>query len=312
MRALVAACFALQPIAWFLPVYLGSGHFGSSIARATNPRANSLAYAADPFWSELSRAALPTVMLRIKLMGVLFAVAVGAWTWRARGSAAVNGPRARAMWTALAIGLGGLAWFVVIAVMTQIGFSGNNRYLVLGAALLDVCGAVAFGCLAIELAAGWTRLRRAGWTPRRAALVGTSVAAAAFALLPAWIQGSDFVALPKVHRALLYQARLRSDLPQAIALAGGRRHVLACGSVMVEGFQVPMVAYALGVPTTRVVASPASSGRPGPAPDTILQARATQSSSLLPRVRDWNAADYTYRGSAGPWNTFTRQCATRT
>jgi hypothetical protein len=77
---------------------------------------------------------------------------------------------------------------------------------------------------------------------------------------------------------------------------------------MVEGFQVPMVAYALDVPTTRVLAPPALATDPGPEPDTILQTRATQSSGLLPRVQDWNAADYTYRGSAGAWNTFTRHC----
>ena len=50
------------------------------------------------------------------------------------------------------MGIGGLAWFVVIAVMTQIGFSGNNRYLVLGAAMVDICGAVGFGWAAREIA----------------------------------------------------------------------------------------------------------------------------------------------------------------
>jgi hypothetical protein len=72
---------------------------------------------------------------------------------------------------------------------------------------------------------------------------------------------------------------------------------------------VPMVAYALDVPTTRVLAPPASALVAGPEPDTILQTRATQSSGLLPRVRDWDAANYSYRGSAGPWNTFTGHCA---
>jgi hypothetical protein len=311
VRALVAVCFTLQPLAWFMPVYLGSGHFGSSITRATNPRANSLAYASDPFWAELSKAALPTIMLRIKLMAALFVIAASAATWRARRrGATLRGTSGRALTAAVAIGLGGLAWFTVISVMTQIGFSGNNRYLVLGAALLDVCGAVGFGCLAIGVAFVWTRARRGGGSGvGHGALAGTVAAAAAFALLPAWIQGSDFVALPKVHRALLYQARLRTDLGRAIALVGGRDHLLACGSVMVEGFQVPMVAYALDVPTTRVLAPPALATDPGPEPDTILQTRSTQSSGLLPRVQDWDAADYTYRGSAGPWNAFTRHCA---
>src|ERR1700761_7463263 len=83
MRAVIAACFALQPIAWFLPVYLGSGHFGSSITRATHPRANSLAYASDPFWDEFAKAALPTVMLRIKLMGAVLVAAAAAARWPA-------------------------------------------------------------------------------------------------------------------------------------------------------------------------------------------------------------------------------------
>ena len=192
-----------------------------------------------------------------------------------------------ALSAAVAIGLGGIAWFTVIAVMTQIGFSGNNRYLVLGAALVDVCGGVGFGCLAIGVAALLTLRRHqgSGATLRRAALAGTAAAAVVFALLPAWIQGSDFVALPKLHRALLYQARLRTDLGRAIALVGGRDRLLACGSVMVEGFQVPMVAYALDVPTTRVLAPPALATDPGPEPDTILQTRATQSSGLLPESR---------------------------
>ena len=42
-RVTIAALAVLQPILWFLPVYWGSGHFGSSVERATNPRANSLA-----------------------------------------------------------------------------------------------------------------------------------------------------------------------------------------------------------------------------------------------------------------------------
>src|SRR5581483_4744529 len=131
-----------------------------SITRATNPRANSLAYASDPFWAEFSKAALPTMMLRIKLMAGLFVALVVAAGWRARRTGAMHSAGGRALMTAALIGLGGLAWFVVISVMTQIGFSGNNRYLVLGAALVDVCGAVGFGCLAVWVATAWMRARR--------------------------------------------------------------------------------------------------------------------------------------------------------
>jgi hypothetical protein len=243
------------------------------------------------------------MMLRVKIMaGLVVCAAVPAW-WRWRG-------RARPLLVAAALGLGGLAWFVVIAAMTQIGFSGNDRYLVLGAALVDVGAAVGFGALALALTRACAGRAPAG---RRtgAAMLGGALAAAVFALAPGWIATQDFVSLPRVHRALLYQARLRESLPRAIELAGGRRAVLACGSVMAEGFQVPMVAYALDVPTTRVLAPPTSRATAGPAPGVILQTRATQSSTQLPVVRDWGGRRrYVYRGSAGPWHTFTR-CGSR-
>jgi hypothetical protein len=300
MRAWIAAAFVLQPIAWFLPVYLGSGHFGSSVTRATHPRANSLAYASDPFAAELSRAALPIVMLRIKLMAALVVLATPPAWWRARraaGPVAAGGPHLRALAVAAGLGLTGLGWFVVIAVMTEIGFSGNDRYLVLGAALIDVCAAVGFGWLALTLPRAWAaRIRREPGPSRVSAFtaaLGVVAAAAVFALVPGWIPTVDFVSLPRVHRALLYQAHLRE-------------HVLACGRVMAEGFQVPMVAYALGVATTRILAPPASPTAAGPAPNVILQTRATQSSTQLPVVRDWRPLHYTYQGGATPWHTFTR------
>jgi hypothetical protein len=299
MRAVIATAFVLQPIAWFLPVYLGSGHLGSSVTRAQDPRANSLAYASNPFLAELGRAAWPSMMLRVKIMAGLVMLGLPVWRWRAGRSRGAATPRVRALSTAATLGLGGVAWFTVIALMTQLGFSGNDRYLVLGASLIDVCAAVGFGWLAVHL----------GRATRAPAALGVTLAAAAFALLPGWIGRQDFVSLPKLHGALLYQARLRQDLSQAIALGGGRRHVLACGRVMAEGFQVPMVAYALDVPTPRVLAPPATGATAGPAPNVILQTRATRSSTQLPIVRTWRRVRYTYRGSAGPWNTFTH-CTT--
>ena len=100
-----------------------------------HPRSNSLAFATDPFEAELSQAAWPTMLLRIKVVAALLVVAVAVVLWRARrreGNAALATAANRAWLFAALMGIGGLAWFLVIAVMTQIGFSGNNRYLVLG------------------------------------------------------------------------------------------------------------------------------------------------------------------------------------
>ena len=62
--------------------------------------------------------------------------------------------------------------------MTQAGFSGNDRYLVLGAALIEIAGGVGWGWAALELAA-WLA-RRAGAAPGRLAFgIGTWAVAGA-------------------------------------------------------------------------------------------------------------------------------------
>jgi hypothetical protein len=316
MRPLVAVCLVLQPLVWFVPVYLGSGHFGSSVTRAQHPRANSLAFASSPFLSELGDAAWPTMMLRIKVMALLVIPGTGALLWhgyrRRGGRAALATPRARALGAAALFGVGAIAWFVLIALMTQLGFSGNDRYLVLGSSLMDICGAVGFGWLALELgralrALGALRsLRRAGG-PAAAGVLG---ATAVFMLAPTWLLAQDFVSLPRLHGSLLYQARLRENLPRAIVAGGGARALLACGQIMTEGFQVPMVAYSLGVATPRVLEPPQLGEGRGPAPNVILQTQATRSATLLPIVHTWPRVHYTYQGSFGPWNLFTH-CITR-
>ncbi|MGH2873239.1 MAG: hypothetical protein ACRDL5_12350, partial [Solirubrobacteraceae bacterium] len=135
MRVFVVASAAIVVLAWFVPVKLGCGSFTCSVSRALRPRSNSLAFASNPFEAELSQAAWPTMLLRIKVVAALLVVAIAGIAWRERGSAGIatlrtDPNRARIVTALLAIG--GLAWFVVIAVMTEIGFSGNNRYLVLG------------------------------------------------------------------------------------------------------------------------------------------------------------------------------------
>ena len=70
-RIMVMASAVVVLAAWFIPVKLGCGSFGCSTSRALHPRSNSLAFASDPFTAELSKAAWPTMLLRIKLVAVL-------------------------------------------------------------------------------------------------------------------------------------------------------------------------------------------------------------------------------------------------
>jgi hypothetical protein len=291
-----------------------------------HPRSNSLAFASDPFTAELSKAAWPTMLLRIKVVAVLLVAAVAGILWRAYRGAGIAGLRApenRARIVAALLGIGGLAWFVVIAIMTQVGFSGNNRYLVLGAAMVDICGAVGFGWAASELATLAVRRRRgegrSGARDAGSAMAGglqwaaTGLAALVFVFGPNWI-GANLISIPRTHGSLVYQAKLRSGMSELVDRFGGAGKVLACGSVMSEGFQVPMVAWTLGVPTTRIEAPPTNGGAAYPepaseAPDVILQTRDTRSASRLPFLSTWPSVHYHYVATAGPVHMFTRGCA---
>ena len=89
----------------------------------------------------------------------------------------------------------GFGWWVVISVMTQIGFSGNDRYLVLGAALVEIAGGVGFGWAALELsrvAAAPVRRGAAAPTRRPLGSVGRRGVAidVVFLLLPHVVGGT--------------------------------------------------------------------------------------------------------------------------
>jgi hypothetical protein len=252
-RKLVIGLFALIPVLWFLPEYWGSGHFFRGVNRAQHPRSNSPAFAHCPFCAELVDHAWPTVLLRVKVAAV---IAVGAAVGmlyrpvRARRSWRLQGAREHALGGIVLAGVLGLAWWVVIAIMTQAGFSGNNRYLVLGAALVNISGGVGWGWAALSLAssAGKRGLNAAG-----IAWGALAVVTIAFLVLPNWV-GNNLIDVPRTHRALVYQAHLREDVTKAVAELGGPAKILRCGTVMTEGFQVPMLAWTLGVHTITVQA----------------------------------------------------------
>jgi hypothetical protein len=186
----------------------------------------------------------------------------------------------------------GFGWWVVISLMTQIGFSGNDRYLILGAALVEIAGGVGFGWAALEIS-HWLARRFGGARGKLTYGIGNWAVACAigavFLLIPQWIGG--LVHIRKIHKALVYQAHLREDLTKAVAEVGGPGRVLRCGSVMTEGFQVPMVAWALGVHTLQIGAPP-SGGPPPPAPNVIFRTRAQRNATPLPLLSDWPNVHY--------------------
>jgi len=287
-RRLVAALFVLIPVLWFLPELWGSGHLFRAVTRAQHPRSNSAAFAKCPFCTEFVHHAWPRVMLRVKAVG-LAAMAVAAFGLiRTRGSWWRQSPidlAARTRLLLLAVGAIGWLWWIGISVETQAGFSGNDRYLVLGTALIAITGGVGWGWAAAAVAGLLRRLDLGGRLRRRPNLAAASVAGTVLALAvgiatPPWI-GPSLLDVPATHRALVYQAHLRQDLNAAIRRLGGPARILSCGTVMTEGFQVPMVAYALDVRMLRVEAPPNGIGPP-PWPNVIFQARDTEGAALLP------------------------------
>ena len=317
-RKLVVGLFVLIPILWFLPEYWGSGHFLRGVSRAQRPRSNSNAFAKCPFCAELVKSAWPTILLRIKVVAAVLVGVVAvllARGWRREGGAALRHPRTHAQLAAAGAGIIGLAWFVVIGIMTQIGFSGNNRYLVIGSALVEICGAVAWGWAAQEvgnLARGLVargvvargRSSAGAALARAAAWSGVLVAGVGFTILPPWV-GGNLIAIPRTHRALVYQAHLRQGVTDVVQRYGGSAKLLRCGTVMTEGFQVPLVAWTLGVHSNQVEAPPASFADPVRPPNVILQTRETHGAKLLPIVHGWPTVHYVYAGTSGPFRLFT-------
>jgi hypothetical protein len=303
-RKLVVALFALIPVLWFLPELWGSGHLLRGVTRAQHPRSNSAAFAKCPVCTVFRKEAWPAVWDRVKIPGMIALVvaAIGLWRTRAtwwRRNALDAGVRARG-WL-LGLGVFGYAWWLGVAIETQAGFSGNNRYLVLGTAPVAIAGGVAWGWFASALAEGLRRLsaRRAAVGELRTGVTVPAAAAVAvvlFLALPSWI-GKGIVSLPRTHHALAYQAKLRSDLTAAVAKAGGADALLRCGPVMTEGFQVPMVAWTLRVHTLRVEAEPSTLAGP-PWPAVILQTRAQSNATLLPtpqQIIAWERAGAPYK-----------------
>jgi hypothetical protein len=288
-RVLVASLFVLIPVLWFGPEYWGSGHFFRGVTRAQHVRSNSAALAKCPFCTELRHHAWPRVMFRIKAVAVLAVIAAAFGLWRTRETWWRRAPVSSsvvARLLLLVLGTVGWLWWIGIAVLTQAGFSGNDRYLVLGSALISIAGGVGWGWGAASLVSFvGTRLgglrRHLHWALGLAALLALAVLIAA----PPWI-GPSIIDVPATHRALVYQAHLREDMSAAVARLG-RRQILGCGTVMTEGFQVPMLAWNLNVHTTRVQAPPVLPGG-GTPPNVIFQTRAQHNATLLPIIRPWH------------------------
>jgi len=142
----------------------------------------------------------------------------------------------------LVLAIGGLAWFLVVAAMTQAGFAGNQRYLIVTTAVVSVLGGM--GAVRVLQGVEWVAARRLG--PRRARpVVIAALLAGTLIASPTIVAKADNTA--RVQGGLEHEAYLWADLRGLIDEAGGQEALLACGGVFSGPFQTQMVAYELGI-----------------------------------------------------------------
>ena len=253
--ALAAAAVAI-PAAWLLPELAGSGDLLRSGARARVPNPGQPALADVPALAALWAA------VTVPPWPVWIGVAALAGRRRAAGrDGAVAG---RDEGASLALAGAGLAWIALVAVMAQVGFSGEARYALPGAALVAIAGATGLVALVRRLARNDARLAR----PWGVAVAGVLVLAAAAPR----VAGLDDVRSRQAHAWALQR-----DLAVAVQAAGGREAVLACGRPYVGPLRGPLMAYRLGV--QRRVIEPDARPRP---PGVVFRSALTRAADPQP------------------------------
>jgi hypothetical protein len=281
-RKLVAIGFAALPVLWLLPELWGSGDLLRAAHRAHNPRANSAAFSDDPIGEVVRQfVAMLTDVVKVAVP----ALAVG-WLLR-------RGHNRREQRIALAVLVGGAIWVAEVAWMTNDGFSGNGRYLIMPGALACVLAGTALGWLVRALPARLTR--RALVVPLIAVVAAVGFAA------------------PSVHRldavkaSAYYQARLTDGLPGVIERAGGRDRLLACGTPYTGAFQVPAIAWQLGVHTTVVRSASAPGDALPKAPAVVFRSHTTSTSHAVPPIESLGGeAGVRTIATGGGWRIVTR------
>src|SRR3954454_2163780 len=148
LRVRLIVLGALVPALWFLPEWWGSGDPFRAGSRANNPNPGSAAFAQDPFLELLPRFR-KVVIAPVKAAVVIAALWAGYMWFRNRREGLT-----------LAITAFGIAWFVLVAGMTQAGFAGNQRYLILSTVVVSVLGGV--GAARVLQGVGWLGHRAFG------------------------------------------------------------------------------------------------------------------------------------------------------
>jgi hypothetical protein len=251
--AIAAGAAAIVVAAWLVPERLGSGEWLRAASRALEPVAGSPATADRPFVATFTNAA-PVLPWPLYAAGVALVAA----------ALAGRGPRRD---RGLILGLAALATALMatVALMAEIGFTGNARYLTVPIALTAVLGGAGIVWLA-RLAR--ERLPAGGVAVGIALVVALGVAAPS--VVHAVVRTDDQV------RGGLHESSAYAALPAAIDRAGGPAAVLACRPLRTAWYDVQAVARLLHLHTREVGIRARGSG-------TILGRRGTRLPTPDPR-----------------------------
>ena len=231
LRRCLVAFAALVPAVWILPEWWGAGDPFRAGARANAPNPGSAAFAESPAFELFKRFAQSTV------------APVEAGTLVAVGVAVVAWLRRRAQGVVIALAALGFSWFALVAVMTEAGFAGNQRYLMVTTAVVSILGGV--GAVRVLQGVQWLATRMSGsarWGVHAAAaalVAGLAIAS------PTIIAKADNTG--RVQGGIEHEAYLWHDLKALIDANGGKERLLRCGGIFSGPFQTQMVAYELGV-----------------------------------------------------------------
>jgi hypothetical protein len=279
LRLRLALFAVLIPVCWFLPEWWGSGDPLRAGARANAPNPGSAAFEDIPSVALLRRFA--SVTIAPVELGTIIAVGFAGFMWF----------RYRLEKVTLALAALGLAWFVLVAVMTEAGFAGNQRYLIVTTAVVCVLGGM--GAVRVLQGVEWLAARRLGARRARPAVMAALLLGVLVAS-PTIVAKADNTA--RVQGGLEHEAYLWADLKGLIDEAGGQDRLLACGGVFSGPFQTQMVAYELGIHGIQV------GWKVTPPPGVTFRTRTVPDGPLVTRPTDDR---YRLVGTNGKWRLLT-------
>ena len=264
LRLRMVGFAALIPALWFLPEWWGSGDPFRAGSRANNPNPGSAAFADHPSL-ELAQRLWGAVIAPVK-GGIVVAAGYAIYAWRKR----------RAERVTLALAGSAVAWFALVALMTEAGFAGNYRYLIVTTALLAVLGGIGAGRALQGIA--WAARRRWG-TPRAGAI------AAGTALVLALAGSTPFIVekwhnTERVWGGLNHEANIWNDIRAIIRDSGGEKALLSCGGLFSGPFQTQIVAHELGVHGIQV------GWKVTPGPGVLFRTRTVPNGPLVAKPTD--------------------------